>query len=232
MLTVRKSEDRGHFNHGWLNTYHTFSFSGYYDPRHIGFRALRVLNEDFVQPGRGFGMHPHENMEIVTYVLEGALQHKDTMGHGSVIQAGEFQRITAGTGMSHSEFNPSPSEPVHLVQIWILPDKKGLTPAYEQRSFDNGAAHNRLRLVASPDGRDESLTIHQNVELYLGRLDAQQHAEHTFQPGRHGWLQVLRGAVEVAGQTLTAGDAAALSEEPRLTVTATQPAEILLFDLN
>jgi hypothetical protein len=233
MITVRRSTDRGHFDHGWLNTYHTFSFSRYYDPRYVGYRALRVLNEDWVQPGQGFGMHPHDNMEIITYVLEGALQHQDTMGNGSVIHAGEFQRITAGTGMSHSEFNPSSTEPVHLVQIWLLPEQGGLTPSYEQRAFPdgNGFTDHHLRLVASRDGRESSLTMHQSADLYLGRLESGERAPHTFQPGRHGWLQVLRGTVRTLDETLHAGDGAAISGEPQLEIEAPEGAEFLLFDL-
>ena len=171
MIRVRRASERGHFDHGWLDTYHTFSFSRYYDPRQMGFRSLRVINEDRVAPGRGFGTHPHEDMEIVTYVLDGALAHRDSLGTGSTIRPGELQRMTAGTGIMHSEFNPSETEPVHLYQIWLLPEREGLEPSYEQRAFPEEERHNRLRLVASPDGRDGSLTIRQDARLYLGSLD-------------------------------------------------------------
>ncbi len=169
MIRIRKLNERGHFDHGWLETYHTFSFSRYYDPRHMGFRSLRVMNEDWIAPGQGFGTHDHDNMEIVTYVLEGALAHRDSLGSGDVLRAGELQRMTAGTGISHSEFNGSPTEPVHLYQIWLLPERSGLEPSYEQKAFSPAERHNRLRLVASPDGRDGSLTIRQDARIYLGR---------------------------------------------------------------
>src|SRR3954469_23823774 len=189
MIRVRRAGERGHFDHGWLDTYHTFSFAGYYDPRHPGFRALRVINEDRVAPGRGFGTHPHEDMEIVTYVLSGALAHKDSLGTGSTIRPGELQRMTAGTGISHSEFNPSQTEPVHLYQIWLLPEREGLEPSYEQRAFSDDETRGRLRLVAARDGRDGALTIHQDAELYLGTLDEGRRISHPLRPGRHAWLQ-------------------------------------------
>ena len=231
MITVRKSEDRGHFDHGWLDTYHTFSFSRYYDPRYMGFRALRVIDEDRVQSGRGFGTHPHEDMEIVTYVLSGALAHKDSLGTGSAIRPGELQRMTAGTGISHSEFNPSQTEPVHLYQIWLLPEREGLEPSYEQKAFSEEERHNRLRLVASPDGEEGSLTIRQDARLYLATLDGGREVRHELSPGRHAWLQVLRGAVTLNGTSLATGDGAAVSAEERLEVASPGDAEVLLFDL-
>jgi quercetin 2,3-dioxygenase len=231
MIRVRKAAERGHFDHGWLDTYHTFSFSRYYDPRHMGFRALRVINEDWVSPGRGFGQHPHENMEIITYVLEGGLAHRDSLGTGSVIRPGELQRMTAGTGITHSEANPSPTEPVHLYQIWLLPEHQGLEPSYEQQAFPAAERHNRLRLVASPDGADGSLTIRQDARVLLATLDQDRQVSHTLRQGRHAWLQVLRGAVDLNGQALAAGDGAALSEESGLAILAGGPSEVMLFDL-
>lgn len=231
MLTVRRSSERGHFDHGWLDTYHTFSFAGYHDPRHMGFRALRVINEDRVAPGRGFGTHPHEDMEIVTYVLSGALAHRDSLGTGSTIRPGELQRMTAGTGITHSEFNASREEPVHLYQIWLLPEREGLEPGYEQRAFPDAERADRLRLVASPDGRDGSLTIRQDARLYLATLGADREVAHAPAPGRHAWLQVLRGRVDLNGRRLDAGDGAAASDEPALTIRSDGPSEVLLFDL-
>lgn len=231
MIAVRKRAERGHFNHGWLDTHHTFSFARYYDPAHMGFRALRVINEDRIAPGRGFGTHPHENMEIVTYVLSGALAHRDSLGSGSTIRPGELQRMTAGTGIAHSEFNPSADEPVHLYQIWLLPERPGLEPSYEQREFPEDERRNRLRLVAAPDGRDGALAIRQDARLYLATLDAGCDVEHSLAPGRHAWLQVLRGRVGVNGHALVAGDGAAVSDEPALAVRAQGPSEVLLFDL-
>src|SRR5262245_39225920 len=212
MIRIRGAAERGGFDHGWLDTRHTFSFGRYYDPRHMGFRALRVINEDWVKPGRGFGAHPHENMEIVTYVLEGELEHRDSLGSGGVIRPGELQRMTAGTGIVHSEANPSPSETVHLYQIWMLPGREGLDPSYEQRAFPADERQNRLRVVASPDGRDGSLTIRQDASLYLGTLDAGREVSHALSPGRHAWLQVLRGQVRLNGRGLSQGDGAAVSE--------------------
>ncbi len=231
MLQIRKSQERGHLNHGWLDTYHTFSFGDYYDPRHHHYRALRVMNEDRVAPGQGFGMHPHRDMEIVTYVISGALEHRDSMGNGEVLRPGELQRMTAGTGILHSEFNPSESEPVHLYQIWLLPERKGLSPSYEQRGFDAQERHNQWRIVASREGRDGSLTIHQDADLYLATLDAGQGLEFALRLSRHAWLQVLRGAARLNGQELTAGDGAATTGESLLVVEASDPAEVLLFDL-
>ena len=231
MLQVRKSQDRGHFNHGWLDTYHTFSFSEYFDPNHMGFRSLRVMNEDRVAAGQGFGKHGHRNMEIITYVLEGELEHEDSMGNGEVLRPGEFQRMTAGSGIQHSEFNPSASQVVHLYQIWLLPKAKGLTPSYDQRRFDDADSTNQFGLVASGDASDGVLHIQQDAKLYLSKLSAGKNTSHAFQPSRHGWLQVLRGAVEVAGLPLAAGDGLAISDEADLQVAATADAELLLFDM-
>lgn len=231
MITLRKSDERGHANHGWLDSYHTFSFAGYHDPAHMGFRALRVINDDRVAPGEGFGEHPHRDMEIVTYVLDGALQHRDSMGNGSILRPGDFQRMSAGTGVRHSEFNPSADEPVHLYQIWLLPDERGHEPSYEERTFTPAEKHNRLRLVASRDGRDDSLLINQDAAIYLGNFDAGASATHTLAPERHAWVQILRGAVRLGDHMLTAGDAAALSDESAVTLAATDPSEVMLFDL-
>lgn len=231
MIQLRKAEQRGHANHGWLDTYHTFSFASYRDPQQMGFRSLRVMNEDFVQPGQGFGTHPHHDMEIVTYVLAGALEHKDSMGNGEVLRPGEFQRMTAGTGITHSEFNPSAAEPVHLYQIWLFPDRKGIEPSYEQKRFSDDERHNRLRLVASPDAEAGSLLIHQDARIYLSSLDAGKQVSHELQPSRHAWLQVLRGAVSLNGHALNTSDGAAVSDESHLRVEANADAEIMLFDL-
>lgn len=231
MKTLRRAADRGYFDHGWLQTSHTFSFADYHDAEHHHFRALRVMNEDVVAPGAGFGMHPHRDMEIVTYVLAGALEHKDSMGNGEVLRPGELQRMSAGTGILHSEFNPSPTEPVHLYQIWLFPEKKGLTPSYEQKSIPAAQRHNQLRVVASPTSREGSLRIHQDAELFLATLDGNVSLRHDVKPDRHAWLQVLRGAVQVDGQTLSAGDGLAVSQEPALEFTAQGAAEVLLFDL-
>lgn len=231
MIAIRKASDRGHANHGWLDTYHTFSFGGYRDPDHMSFRSLRVMNEDVIQPGEGFGVHPHHDMEIVTYVLEGALEHRDSMGNGEVLRPGEFQRMSAGTGITHSEFNPSANDPVHLYQIWLFPEQKGIEPSYEQKRFEESERINRLRLVASRDAEQGSLRIHQDARIYLSSLDAGRSVTHELAPGRHAWLQVLRGSVTFAGQELTAGDGAAVSEQQALEVQAATPAEIMLFDL-
>lgn len=231
MIHVRKAADRGHADHGWLDTYHTFSFAQYYDPRHMGFRGLRVMNEDRVAPGRGFGMHAHDNMEILTYVLSGALEHKDSLGNGEVLRPGEFQRMTAGTGIRHSEFNPSDSEPVHLYQIWIEPNRQGLTPSYEQKAFPADEAHGRLRLVASPEASDGSVKIHQDARVYLSQLDAGSQVTLDLLPGRHAWLQTLRGAVTFNGTPLDTSDGAAVTDETSLQIAAISDAEILLFDL-
>jgi redox-sensitive bicupin YhaK (pirin superfamily) len=232
MITVRPARERGHADHGWLDSNHTFSFADYYDPKHMGFRALRVINEDRVAPGRGFGAHPHADMEIVSYVIDGALEHKDSMGTGSIIRPGDVQRMTAGTGVRHSEFNASKSEPVHFLQIWILPEAQRLKPGYEQKTFTSDDKKGRLCLVASRDGRDGSVTVHQDVALYAAVLDAGQAVAQTIAPGRHLWMQVIRGeGVSVNGKTLVAGDGAALSDEARLEVRATSASELLVFDL-
>lgn len=231
MITIRKANDRGHANHGWLDTYHTFSFSSYRDPAHVHFRALRVMNEDFVAPGQGFGTHPHEDMEIVTYVLEGALEHRDSMGNGEVLYPGEFQRMSAGTGITHSEFNPSATEPVHLYQIWLFPERKGIEPSYEQKRFEESERHNQLRLVASPDAAQDSLLIHQDARIFLASLDEGREVTHPLSFGRHAWLQVLRGSVSINGQRLDTSDGAAVSDESLLTIQANNSAEVMLFDL-
>jgi len=228
MIRVRRAEDRGHFDHGWLNTYHTFSFADYHDPDFMGFRTLRVINEDRVEPGRGFGTHGHRDMEIISYVLEGELGHGDSMGTGSVIRPGEVQRMSAGTGVMHSEKNAS-AMPVHFLQIWILPERRGITPEYEQKAFPAAERENRLRLVASRDGREGSLTIHQDVDLYTTTLrDGRVTFE--FRENRYGWLQVARGVVTINGEELRAGDGAAIENEPQVTLAG--DGEALLFDLN
>jgi hypothetical protein len=231
MITLRHARERGHAQHGWLESYHTFSFADYYDPRHLGFRALRVLNEDRVQPGKGFGTHPHQDMEIISYVLEGALEHQDSLGTGSVITPGEVQRMSAGTGVTHSEFNHSRSEPVHFLQIWILPERAGLPPSYEQRAFPAAEKQGKLRLVASRAGRQGSVTIHQAVNLYVSVLAPGEAVTHRLTPGRYAWVQVARGTITLNDTALSAGDGAAVSAETLLTVTARDQAEVLLFDL-
>lgn len=231
MITLRASSDRGHANHGWLDSYHTFSFANYYDPKHMGFRALRVINEDWVQPGRGFGTHGHRDMEILTYVLDGALEHKDSLGNGAVITPGEVQRMSAGTGIMHSEFNPSASEPVHLLQIWLLPNQQGLEPSYEQRTFPLEQRQGRLQLIAAKDGRDGAVTIHSDVDLYSGVLRRGDRVSYQLQPKRYGWLQVAKGSADLNGYNLKAGDGVALSEAELLKISTDTGAEILLFDL-
>lgn len=231
MIRIRKAAERGHFNHDWLDTHHTFSFGDYYDPTHMGFRSLRVINDDRVEPGQGFGMHGHRDMEIVTYVLEGSLQHKDSMGNGSIIKVGELQRMTAGTGVRHSEFNPSNDELVHLYQIWLLPEKKGLEPSYEELALSDEEKLGRFCLVASPDGADGSMTIHQDARLYLASLLPGQSVAQQIEPGRAAWLQVLRGNVSVLGNDLYAGDGAAITDENAVTVQASVPSEVLFFNL-
>jgi len=231
MITLRRAHERGHAQHGWLESYHTFSFADYYDPRHLGFRTLRVINEDRVHPGKGFGTHPHRDMEIISYVLEGALAHQDSLGTGSVIRPGEVQRMSAGTGVTHSEFNPSQTELVHFLQIWILPERAGLPPSYEQRAFPAEEKQGKLRLVASRDGREGSVTIHQAVDLYTSVLAPCEAVTHRLTPGRHAWVQVARGTVTLNDTALSAGDGAAVSKEALLTVTTKDQAEVLLFDL-
>lgn len=231
MITLRLAQDRGHAHRGWLESYHTFSFADYSDPRHMGFKTLRVINEDRVQPGQGFGTHPHRDMEIVSYVLEGALAHKDSLGTGSVIHPGEVQRMTAGTGVTHSESNPSSSERVHFLQIWILPERTGLPPSYEQRAFPAEETRGTLRLVASRDGREGSVTIHQAVDLYTAVLAPGEAVTHRLPPGHAAWVQVARGTLTLNNTALSVGDGAAVSEETLLTVTAQEQTEVLLFDL-
>jgi quercetin 2,3-dioxygenase len=231
MITVRKASERGHFDHGWLNTYHTFSFDQYYDPRYMGFRTLRVINEDYVAPGRGFPTHGHRDMEIITYVLEGALQHQDSMGNGSVIHPGEVQRMTAGTGVRHSEHNASQTEPVHLLQIWILPNTVGLKPGYEQKNFTEDERQNKLRLIASSNSSNGSVTVHQDVSLYASILESGAKVRHSTKATRYGWLQVARGSVDVNGELARQGDGAVIVGESDLEIVAQEPAEILLFDL-
>ena len=232
MITIRKGDERGHFDFGWLNTYHTFSFSDYYDPQHVQFRSLRVINEDRVQPDQGFGTHPHRDMEIVSYVLEGALAHKDSMGNGSTIKPGDVQRMSAGTGITHSEFNASQNELVHFLQIWLLPAKNGLKPGYEQKFYSPDDKRGRLRLIASPDGREESVTIHQDTQIYAAVLDEAAEVAYTFEPGRYGYVQVARGSAKVNGQKLQAGDGAAISAEQAVTLVGqVADTEVLLFDL-
>ena len=231
MIRVRKAAERGHFDHGWLDTYHTFSFADYYDPAHMGFRSLRVINDDRVAPGQGFGMHGHRDMEIVTYVLDGALEHRDSMGNGAVLRPGELQHMTAGTGVRHSEFNPSDREAVHLYQIWLLPERRGLEPSYEQKAFPEEERRATLRLVASPTGEHGSLTIRQDARLYLATMDEGYEVSHDVRPGRHAWVQVLRGNVSLNGQAISAGDGAAVSEASALAIRAESPSEVLLFDL-
>jgi len=231
MLHIRKATERGHADHGWLNSYHTFSFAGYYDQKQMGFRMLRVINEDRVQPKEGFPTHPHRDMEIITYVLEGELEHKDSMGNGSVIRPGEVQRMSAGTGVMHSEFNHSESELVHFLQIWILPEKDGIMPGYEQTFFPDKEKRKTLRLIASQNGRNGSVTINQDVNLYAGLLENGEEIDHVVPAGRHAWLQVARGSIEINGHHLEQGDGAAVSDEKRLIVTGKEKAEVLLFDL-
>jgi len=231
MIRLRKSAERGHARYSWLETYHTFSFANYYDPRFTGYRVLLVINQVRVAPGRGFGMHPHDNMEIISYVLEGALEHRDTMGFTAVLRPGEVQVISAGTGMSHSERNPSDTEPLHFLQVWIVPNTEGGEPVYQQRPFPLEARRNRLCLVCSPDGRDGSIVIRQDATVYASVLEAGHEATHTLSPGRYGWLHVARGAVDLNGQRLEDGDGAAIAEESALVLRGERDADLLLFDL-
>lgn len=231
MIRVRKSAERGHVDHGWLDTRHTFSFAEYYDSEHMEFSVLRVINEDRVTPGSGFPTHGHRDMEIISYVMDGALEHRDSLGNGSVIRPGDVQRMSAGTGVRHSEYNASDREPVHFLQIWIAPAARGLTPSYEQRHFTPAERANRLRLVASPDGRDGSVTIHQNAFLYAATLEASAPATHTFDLGRRGYVQVANGEIRANRERLSAGDGARIELENLLTLTADGPAEVLVFDL-
>lgn len=232
MITVRKSEERGHFNHGWLDTYHTFSFASYFDPRFVGFGPLRVINEDRVQQGRGFGTHSHRDMEIISYVLDGELAHKDSSDASSTIRYGDVQRMTAGTGVAHSEFNPSQTKPVHFLQIWIHPEKAGLNPGYEEKHFDEEAKRGRLRLIASPDATDGSLLIHQDARVFASILDEGQTVTHSLTSARTVWLHVARGSIEVNGTILSAGDGAGVVNEPELRIAGREAgSELLLFDL-
>lgn len=231
MISLRLSKDRGHADHGWLDTRHTFSFADYYDPAHMGFRGLRVLNEDRVQPGQGFGTHPHRDMEILSYVLEGALQHRDSMGNGSVIRPGEVQRMSAGRGVTHSEANASKEQPVHFLQIWLLPSERGLPPGYEQKAFDRVEQTGRLRLIASPDGQEGSVKIHADVRLHVGLFGDGATGELALAPGRHAWVHVARGKARINGHALEAGDGAALSDEPRVRIEGVAASEVLVFDL-
>ena len=231
MIQIRKSDERGHANHGWLDTHFTFSFSDYYDPTHVHFRTLRVMNDDRVAGGGGFPMHPHRDMEIVTYVLEGALEHRDSMGHGSVIKPGDVQYMSAGTGVTHSEFNASQTEPVHLYQIWMFPEKQGLKPAYGQKNFSATEKRGKLRLLVSPDGRNGSLKIRQDNELYASLLTKGDTVKHDVRLDRHAYVQVARGSVTLNGNKLDEGDGAAISEEKAVELTGVKDAEVLLFDL-
>lgn len=231
MITLRPAQERGTANFGWLDSRHSFSFGNYYDPNHMGFASLRVINEDKVTPSQGFGTHGHRDMEIVSYVLSGALEHKDSLGTGSIIRPGDVQRMSAGTGIRHSEFNASQTEPVHFLQIWIMPETGGLAPSYEQTHFTEDDKRRQLRLVGSRDGRDGSVTIHQDVNLYGALLEAGDQVTHTLEPGRAAWLQVVRGTVTLNGHSLTAGDGAAIANEPQLLLQTDDTAELLLFDM-
>jgi quercetin 2,3-dioxygenase len=233
MITIRPAHERGAVNLGWLDSRHTFSFGNYYDPNHTNFGPLRVINEDKVQPGQGFGTHGHKDMEIVTYVLSGELEHKDSLGNGSRMRPGDVQRMSAGTGIMHSEFNPSTEQPVHLLQIWLLPGQQGLAPSYEQTAFADDEKRDRLRLVGSSDGRDSSVTIHQDVALYAASLQPGVSIDHTLQPHCGAWIQVASGTISVNGHALSAGDGAAIAKEETLQLqgTSAEPAEILLFDM-
>jgi quercetin 2,3-dioxygenase len=231
MITIRKAEHRGHFDFGWLNTYHTFSFGDYYDPTHMGFRSLRVINEDLVQKRRGFPRHGHRDMEIFTYILQGALEHRDSMGNGSIIRPGDVQRMSAGTGVTHSESNPSSDEPVHLLQIWIVPSEVGITPDYEEKQFSDDEKRNKLRLIISPDAADGSVKIHQDARVYATLLDPGHEVSHSMSQGRHAWLQVAAGSVTLNDISLKQGDGAAVSDEAAIRIAAQEPSEILLFDL-
>ncbi len=230
MFRTRRANERGHFDHGWLDTYHTFSFGDYQDPHHMGFHGLRVMNEDTVAPETGFGMHGHREMEIVTYVLSGALAHRDSLGNGESLKAGELQRMTAGTGIMHSEANPGP-EPVHLYQIWIQPGTRGLAPSYEQKSFDPADRRGKFRPVVTPDAREGTLKINQDATIYLGSFARGEGTEHPLATGRSAWLQVLQGRVEAGGASLSAGDGLAVSGESTLALAASEDSEVMLFDL-
>ena len=231
MITLRKSNERGHAEHGWLDSYHTFSFADYHDPKWMGYRSLRVINDDLVMPRLGFGKHPHRDMEIITYILSGQLAHQDSMGNGRTITTGEFQYMAAGSGVQHSEQNPSGTEAVHLLQVWIMPDENGVTPRYAEKSMKD-AATGALHLITSKSGREGSIAIHQDADLYLGKLDVDQSVTHPLAPERHAWLHVAEGEVTLNGQTLTGGDAVAISNESALELRGAKPSQVLLFDLN
>ncbi len=231
MITIRRSHERGGGNFGWLNTKHTFSFDTYHDPRFMGFCSLRVINEDWIKGGHGFPMHPHRDMEIITYLLEGALEHKDSMGNGSIIRPGDGQRMSAGTGVRHSEANASDTDAAHLLQIWILPDRSGHKPGYEQKSFPEAEKRGKFCLIAGPDGKDGSVTIHQDAKLYVSKLEPGQELKYALGEDRHAWLQVAKGAVELNGKNLKQGDGAAASDEQKLVVKGASDAEVLLFDV-
>jgi quercetin 2,3-dioxygenase len=231
MTKIRRANERGHAEHGWLDTYHTFSFANYYDPQWMGYRSLRVINDDLVMPGMGFGKHPHRDMEIITYILSGSLEHKDSMGNGRVIQTGDVQYMAAGSGVQHSEFNPSSDEAVHLLQIWIQPDAKGVAPRYAEKSFKN-AVPGKLNLVTSKTGRDGSIPIHQDADLWLAKLEPGNRVTHALAPGRHAWVHIAEGEVSLNGEVLAGGDAAAITGESVLDLTASKPAQVLMFDLD
>ena len=231
MIEIRRSDERGHADHGWLNSFHSFSFANYRDPAHMGFGPLRVINEDRVQPGKGFGTHSHRDMEIISYVLEGGLAHKDSIGNGSVLRAGDVQRMSAGTGVAHSEFNASERDPVHFLQIWIEPGQRGVRPSYEEKKFDDASKRGRLRLIASPDGRDGSVTIHQDANLYAALVDGAESLDFEPAAGRRVYVHVIKGEVVVNGQPLGGGDAIKLANEARVRIESGRGAEILLFDL-
>lgn len=231
MLTIRKANDRGHAHHGWLNSYHTFSFANYYDPQHMGFRNLRVINEDRVAPGAGFPTHPHRDMEIISYVVSGALAHRDSLGNTETVSTHGIQRFSAGTGITHSEFNPSDTDPVHFLQIWLLPDRRGITPSYEQKDFAIATQPGQWHKLASPDASDGSVKIHQDVDLYALLLEADSSHTYNLRPDRHAWVQVVKGDLTINGKLVSAGDGVAVSQEPQLTLQADTDAEVLLFDL-
>ena len=231
MKIIRRSNERGHANHGWLDSYHTFSFADYYDPKWMGYRSLRVINDDLVMPGMGFSTHPHRDMEIISYVLSGAIEHKDSMGNGRVIRAGEFQYMAAGSGVQHSEFNPSKTEPLRLLQIWIQPDAKGVKPRYAEKNY-SAAPTGQFNLVASKSGRDGSIAIHQDANLSFAKLGAGQKVNYTLAPERHAWIHVAEGEVELNGVNLSGGDAVGVSAESVLNISATKASQVLLFDLN
>ncbi len=231
MIRFRKGESRGHANHGWLETYHTFSFADYQDPENMGFRSLRVINDDRVEPSEGFETHPHENMEIVTYVIEGEIEHRDSIGNEFILRAGDVQRMTAGTGVSHSEFNPSPEKPLHLIQVWILPEKNGLEPSYEQKRFYPEDKKNQLKLIVSPSGKNGSIKIHQDVQIYASVLPSSLTLKYENPSGRHAWIQLVKGRMNLNGRNMKCGDGAAVSEHEKLTFESVELSEFILFDL-